>query len=334
MVLISIRNKYQNSNYLLLATIIIGVLIIDQTSILFNFGKVNNNEQQQSISTIMSAEIREEISRKIVVVTTTYYPDNSDIRFNLAIDLCKLANTNNIHLIIVDDSPNHNQVATKFLQTGGYIHVYQQDKEKFIGKGGALRQSIAMAVTLLRGNNNDRGDALNNAVICFTEPEKVDLLNHIHLIAKPILDGVTDVVIPKRNDELFKQTYPIEQYHSESFGNYHFNLLAKQLSAEGFRSEGANSIDWLFGPFALKASLSRSWLTYIGTSWDAQIVPYVRGVRDNNWRITSVTVDFKHPKVMKEQEEGSSAFTKKRLMQLNLLFDLLGDKELTIDTDM
>jgi len=322
---------------LLLATIIIGVfiitsLLIDQTSILFNFGKVDHNEQQQqSISTIMSAEVREEISQKIVVVTTTYYPDISDIRFNLAIDLCKLANKNNIHLIIVDDSPNHNQVATQFLQTGGYIHVYQQDKEKFIGKGGALRQSIAMAVTLLRENNNDRGDALNKSVICFTEPEKVDLLNHIHLIAKPILDGETDVVIPKRNDELFKQTYPIEQYHSESFGNYHFNLLAKQLPAKGFQSEGAKSIDWLFGPFALKASLSRSWLMYEGSSWDAQIIPYVRGVRDNNWRITSVIVDFKHPKVMKEQEEGSSAFTKKRLLQLNLLFDLLGDKELTID---
>ena len=66
------------------------------------------------------------------------------------------------------------------------------------------------------------------------------------------------------------------------------------------------------------------------SSRDAQIIPYVRGVRDNNWRITSVIVDFRHPKVMKEQEEGSSAFTKKRLMQLNLLFDLLGDKELTI----
>ena len=335
MVLISIRNKYQNSNYLLLVTIIIGIFIIasllDQTSILFNFGKVNtNNEQQQSSTTIMSADVREEISRKIVVVTTTYYPDISDIRFNLAIDLCKLANTNKIHLIIVDDSPNHNQVATKFLQTGGYIHLYQQDKEKFIGKGGALRQSIAMAATLIRENNNDRGDALNNAVICFTEPEKVDLLNHVHLIAKPILDGEVDVVIPKRNDELFKQTYPIEQYHSESFGNYHFNLLANQLPAKGFQLEGAKSIDWLFGPFALKASLSRSWLTYLGTSWDAQIIPYVRGVRDNNWRITSVVVDFRHPKVMKEQEEGSSAFTKKRLMQLNLLFDLLGDKELTI----
>lgn len=114
---------------MLLATIIIiGVFIIasllDQTSILFNLGKIDtHNEQQQSISTIMSAEVREEIAQKIVVVTTTYYPGISGIRFNLAIDLCKLANKNNVHLIIVDDSPNHNQFATKFLQTGGYVHI-------------------------------------------------------------------------------------------------------------------------------------------------------------------------------------------------------------------
>lgn len=45
----------------------------------------------------------------------------------------------------------------------------------------------------------------------FTEPEKVDLMNHIAVITKPILDGKADVVVPKRN-----ATYPVEQYHFES----------------------------------------------------------------------------------------------------------------------
>mmetsp|Transcript_25356 Transcript_25356/g.54533 ORF Transcript_25356/g.54533 Transcript_25356/m.54533 type:complete len:154 (+) Transcript_25356:727-1188(+) len=152
-------------------------------------------------------------------------------------------------------------------------------------------------------------------------------MNYMHQIAKPILDGATDVVVPTRNDELFRETYPIEQYHSESFGNLHFDLSAKQF--KGFQSEGAKKLDWLFGPFAFKASLASSWLDYEGTSWDAQIIPYVRGVRKLNWRITSVNVNFRHPKEMKEQEEGYPAWTKKRLKQLNLLFDLLGDEELS-----
>ena len=140
------------------------------------------------------------------------------------------------------------------------------------------------------------------------------------------MDGKADVVVPTRNDDLFKATYPIEQYHSESFGNGHFNLLADKL--DGFKGR-RTKIDWLFGPFALHTCLASKWLNYEGTSWDAQMVPYIRAVRNDQSRIMSVTVNFKHPKEMKKQEEGNPIWTKKRLHQLNLLFDLLGDKELS-----
>lgn len=59
------------------------------------------------------------------------------------------------------------------------------------------------------------------------------------------------------------------------------------------------------------------------------MIPYVRGVKNQYWKITSVTVDFCHPKVMKEQEEGDPVFTSKRLGQLNLLFDLLRTHKLS-----
>lgn len=269
------------------------------------------------------------ISSRTFVVTTTYYPDLDDIRFHLAIKLCKLAQLHKIHLIIVDGSPDHESVADQFQQAGTaeYVHVHLQDKTEFSGKGGGLRQAIQHATNLIQDSNKQRGNALNDAVICFTEPEKVDMMNHMIEIAKPILGGVTDVVVPTRNDAFFKQTYPIEQYHSENFGNLHFDILANQF--EGFRREGAEKLDWHFGPFAFKASLAASWLNYEGTSWDAQMIPYVRGVRDENWRILSVMVNFRHRKEMKEQEEGHPDWTKKRLMQLNILFDLLGDEELS-----
>ncbi|KAL9191591.1 hypothetical protein ACHAXT_001297 [Thalassiosira profunda] len=266
--------------------------------------------------TMSMSDLDERISRRTFVVTTTYYPDLADVRFGIALELCRLARQYKVHLIVVDDSPQHDAVREQFQEAGTAEYVR--------GKGGALRQAIERAAAMVRedGRLNPR-----RAVICFTEPEKVDLINHIHRIAAPILDGSTDVVIPRRNDALFKRTYPIEQYHSESFGNLHFDLLAKQF--EGFRAEGAATLDWLFGPFALKASLAEHWLDYEGTSWDAQIVPYVRGVRQEKWRIRSVEVAFEHPRAMKEQEEGYPAWMKKRLHQLNLLFDLLGDKELS-----
>lgn len=270
---------------------------------------------------------KEEVSIRTCVVTVTYYPDTSDIRFNLALQLCKLAAEHEIHLIIVDGSPDHSNIRDQFQDTNGYyVHVFQQDVETYPGKGGSLRQAILKATEWFEENDVDA----NEAAICFTEPEKVDLINHVHDIVEPLLGGRADVIVPTRNDELFRETYPMEQYHSESFGNMHFNLLAREI--EGFKEQevsGAAKLDWLFGPFAFKANLASSWLNYPGTSWDAQMVPYVRGVRNHNWRIMPVAVGFSHSKEMKEQEEGDHVWTTKRLTQLNLLFDLLGKKELS-----
>lgn len=262
---------------------------------------------------------------RVVLVTVTYYPNTSDIRFPLALELCQLAATNAIQTVIVDDSPDHSAVRDALEEAGrGHVKVYQQDKASYEGKGGALRQAIYYARELLKESNNNSD--IDNTAICFAEPEKVDIANHINLIVQPILDGSTDIVVPTRSEELFRTTYPIEQYHSENFANLHFNSLARQY--KGFQTKESTQIDWLFGPFALQASLADTWLNYKGTSWDAQMIPYVRAVRNDNRRIASVTIDFRHPKEMKEQEEGDPKWTNKRLQQLNILFDLLG-KELS-----
>mmetsp|Transcript_27552 Transcript_27552/g.58216 ORF Transcript_27552/g.58216 Transcript_27552/m.58216 type:complete len:374 (+) Transcript_27552:3-1124(+) len=281
----------------------------------------------------MNKEIREQIAQRTHVVTTTYYPDTTDIRFQLALDLCNLAFHYKIHTFIVDDSPNFQDISDQFTRAGGgYVHVFQQNKNaaggSYVGKGGALRQAIARVTKRIK---HTAGLSFEETTIIFTEPEKVDLMNHLFDISKPILDGETDVVVPMRNDDLFRETYPIEQYHSESFGNLHFDLMAKQFP--GFQREGAQKLDWLFGPFAFRANLASGWLNYHGTAWDAQMVPYVRGVRNDNWRIMSVIINFHHKEVMKRQEEGTAAWTKKRLMQLNLLFELLGDEELVERTE-
>lgn len=263
-------------------------------------------------------------NRRTCVVTVTYYPDTSDVRFQLALQLCKLAAHHNIHLFIVDGSPDHPTIREQFKhESDGYAHVFEQERATYPGKGGSLRQSILKAAEWLAKNGVDVGDA----AICFTEPEKIDLINHVNKIVEPILCGTTDVVVPTRDDGLFRESYPIEQYHSESFGNLHFNLLARQI--EEFRASGTQDLDWLFGPFASNARHAGSWLNYTGTSWDAQMIPYVRGVRMQKWRISPVTVDFRHSREMKEQEEGDATWTAKRLNQLNLLFDLLGRQELS-----
>lgn len=264
------------------------------------------------------------------LVTTTYYPDLNDIRLGCAIDLCRLAAQHKFHVFIVDDSPD--EMVRRQLQDASevYVHVLPQEKAQYSGKGGALRQAIRTAIEWFYENNV----AVDESVIVFTEPEKINIIEHVNEIVLPLLVGDADVVVPARNDNLFRETYPIEQYHSESYGNLYFNLLAKQL--KGFQQRSTKStpvdetkLDWLFGPFAFKTNLANSWLQYDGTSWDAQMIPYVRGVRMQGWKIISVPINYVHSLNMKQQEEGDPIWVAKRLHQLNLLFDLLGKNELT-----
>ncbi len=243
-------------------------------------------------------------------------------------DLCHLAAQHKFHVFIVDDSPDETVGRQLRGASLNYVHVVQQDRARYSGKGGALRQAIWMAIDWFRENSID----VDKSAIVFTEPEKINLIEHVIDIVLPLLVGSADVVVPARNDELFRETYPLEQYHSESFGNLYFNLLAKQF--RGFQQltdlgETTTNLDWLFGPFAFKTSLAKSWLQYEGTSWDAQMIPYVRGVRKFGWRIMGVSIDYRHPVNMKQQEEGDRIWVAKRLYQLNLLFDILGKNELT-----
>ena len=256
-------------------------------------------------------------NRGVCVVSVTYYIDQSDIRFSLAQQLCRLATQRRIRLIIVDDSPPEIH-ATLQQEEGLSVKIFRQSKDQYQGKGGALRQAIHLARSLLEHD----GD-LNRCAICFTEPEKVDFINHVEDIVEPLLKDAADVVVPSRNKALFQDTYPIEQYHSECFANLHFDALAKRH--EGFHNV---DLDWLFGPFSFKASLTKSWLDYTGNSWDAQMIPYVRGILNDGWRVQTVEINFMHPIEMKHEEEGDCAWTTKRLHQLNVLFELLGEGEL------
>lgn len=256
----------------------------------------------------------EEILHRTCLVTTTYYPDTNDIRLICALDLRRLAAQHKFHIFIVDDSPD--EVVRRRLRgddasLGEYVHVIPQDRAQYSGKGGALRQAIRIATQWFRDKNIDP----DKSAIVFTEPEKTNVIEHVYEIVFPLLTGNTDVVVPARNDDLFRETYPIEQYHSESYGNLYFNLLANQCGEfEWATAEGPTiKLDWLFGPFAFKVYLANFWLRYEGTAWDAQMIPYVRGVRMNAWTIKSVPIIYQHSREMKQQEEGDPIWVAKRL---------------------
>ena len=169
-------------------------------------------------------------------------------------------------------------------------------------KGAALREALGLAAA------RAAGDA---AWLCWQEPEK-DAMVPLWAACLGAASGrALDVVVPRRRADLFRDTYPVEQYHSESFANAYLNAAAK---AAGF----ATALDWHFGPFCLRKAHAQLWLDGDGELWDAQLLPLVAAI-GTGLKVGAVEVDFEAPWVMKAAEEGDLGFCEKRLMQINYL---------------
>merc|ERR1712137_1432550 len=115
-------------------------------------------------------------------------------------------------------------------------------------------------------------------------------------VAEELRERNADVCVPRRDRESFHSSYPIEQYHSEHFVNLYLDAVGKEV--------GFPSVDWTFGPFAIRASLATHWLSFSGELWDAQIVPMIHAARWHGARVISHTVQYQHPLEMETEEEG------------------------------
>lgn len=249
----------------------------------------------------------------MMVVAPTFYPNMEDPRYSIALDLCKEAARLELSLLLVDASPDEN-IRQSLAQAGQpFVQVVQQQSPG--KKGVALREGIVKAVHTLKESHQNDDVA---TFIAFQEPEKVDMLRHWKAVVDHMVATNSDVCVPARSEHSFQSSYPLEQYHSESFANAHLNALARRVQFP--------AIDWTAGPMALHTRVAHHWISYTTGPqiWDAQIVPLVRSQRWHAARVTSLEVDFFLPAVMKEMEEGSPEWNEKRLLQLNLLFELVG----------
>ena len=253
---------------------------------------------------------------RLIVVAPTYYYDTNDIRYRLGLESCQQAAEHKIQLVLVDASPSHT-IRDGLEEAGcGFVRVIPQTSKG--KKGAALREGIAKALILLKHNDDDDDDCENGtAVIGFQELEKVDMIRHWKSIARSLLIKSSDIVAVRRDNEMFRNSYPIEQFHAEQFANMFLDSLANKI--------GLPSIDWTAGPVAFKASIAHRWLSYKGEVWDAQLVPMIEAFIEGA-KISSFDVTYRHPESMKEQEEGNPIFNEKRLHQLNFLSNTVGKR--------
>jgi hypothetical protein len=244
--------------------------------------------------------------QNMIIFTCTFYSNTNDLRLHQCLKTLQdpLYGASTIPIVVVDGSPP--EVHELLKSTTGAI-VRKEQKTYGKGKGGALREA-AMVASSLPGSTE-------STLLCWQEAEKSDMMRCWVEEVLAQSQSSDDIICPAREDGCFLQSYPIEQYHSESYGNYYLNTIMRE-ELEG-RDNTCSGIDWHFGPFAFRRSLLNLWMEYKGTSYDAQLIPIVAAIRKGHRVNSNVAVTFELDERMKRQEEGSLDFIEKRLHQLN-----------------
>ncbi len=179
--------------------------------------------------------------QSVVIITPTFYktwsmdertqPDADIERGDASISTFRKATNAGYRTVVVDGGSSKEYLDE--LQKLGITVLPQKEK----GIAAAKRQALEAAITLE-----------GSKVILLTQPEKDDVIKDVPDLANPILNGQADIVIPTREPNLFKETFPSFQYKSEVWANKWCNRIAHSVN---MLPKDVN-LDWFFGVKVLK----------------------------------------------------------------------------------
>lgn len=262
--------------------------------------------------------------RSVAVVTTTFYPNwypgsapeskNSDkVRGDLALRMLSEARGKSFQLVVVDGA--NNQMFKEALRRIDTNPLPETERGM-----SASRQQGFKEAHILEGVK----------VICWLEPEKVSISRDcLPEAVIPILKGETDIVVPKRNEDLFKETYPDYQVKFEQDSNRIWNAILRKY---GLRSKSDPDLDVWFGPkffrndpallslFTDKYSFEPNPDLQLHKIIKPELWPNVISfpvivALHNRFRVLSLEVPYKHPAEQTALEQNSNEFRRRREVQ-------------------
>ncbi len=271
----------------------------------------------------------------IAIASSTYYPKwyrgklrsvkhTDKIRGDLAIEFCEKALSLGCKLVIVDGKSSKTFIKELFKMDK--IQIFKRRSPK---RSPARRLAIKTA-----------SKVLDVKVIVLTEPEKISLLNFLPQITRALFKNEADIVVPKREDKLFKSTYPSYMHESEIEANKLYN---EALRSQGLLSLKNEDLDMFFGPrifinnkkvislFMKRFIINPEKLMHFSEYLDPEeysntlFFSVVLALK-KKLRIKSITIFFEYPKIQKENEEkmANELFIEKRKAQrLGILLDLV-----------
>ena len=268
--------------------------------------------------------------KSVAIATITYFPKwykgtlrsikhTDKVRGDLALETCRNAAILDYQMVASDGGSS--KTFTKELSgINGIFVIKKRNKKRSPGK----RMSIRVASKLA-----------GIKVIVILEVEKVSMITKcIIQIAEPIINGLADVVVPKREQNLFKSTYPEYMFESEMEGNKIYNEI---LRANNLLNPSLESLDMFFGPRAFRndkkiiALFMRKYHILSSEYFDSEewsntlYFPIALALK-KNYRVQSVTVPFAYPNTQRDNEEKGERelfLEKRKAQRLGLLVELL-----------
>lgn len=170
------------------------------------------------------------VKSRSVIVTTTFYNNRQEIRYGLTCQFVQAVTAKNYKIIIVDGSPGP-AIAQSFRDLGA--EVFPQVAK---GLGWSRRELFRHAGRIMSADHEA-------FFVLWIEPEKVDFANHLETMLGPFTNETIDLVMPKREEKLYRDGYPAYQYFSEHTANAIYQQLFGPANADPF-----------FGPIAYKST--------------------------------------------------------------------------------
>jgi len=232
----------------------------------------------------------------IIIVTTTFYKNTNNLRFQLACNTIRNAQESGYPIVVVDGSPDP-LIAKTFSELGANVFP-----ETIRGMGSSRRLAFVYALRCLWLADQKEG------IIVWIEPEKDDVIRLIDNIVAPIQSGKADISIMKRSDKSL-QTYPNFQQESEKIANTAYE-----------KATGRIGYDPMSGPVAFLVSVLQKYFLLNPLQYeisDTYIQHYIPLFIPAD-RVASVEVDFMYPEVQKTAEETTENKTAKDKRQWQL----------------
>lgn len=274
--------------------------------------------------------------RQVAICAITYYPKwyqgklrsikhTDKVRGDLALEFAQEAVKRGYQVVIVDGKSSKT-FKKSLAAIAGVIIKRRKTQKRSPNK--RLAYKIASKLAQVK-------------VIVATEPEKTSLVTDcLPQIVRPILKEEADIVVPKRNDQLFQAAYPDYMYHSEIEGNQLYN---ENLKLHKLLKKTDPDLDMFFGArafanepkvlslFMRKFKVKASDLALPKDFFDAEeysnttYFPIVLALK-KKLRVKSVEIPFKYPQIQKRNEEAQAKelfLEKRRTQRLSLLLELM-----------